>query len=50
MLKNNSFLETNAVSLCKIQPDHNVLEIGFGAGVGLQAAYNILKGESQEFL
>jgi len=43
MLKNNSFLETNAVSLCKIQPDHNVLEIGFGAGVGLQAAYNILK-------
>lgn len=43
MLKNNSFLERNAVNFCKIKPDHNVLEIGFGAGVGLESAYNILK-------
>lgn len=46
MLKNNSFLETNAVKLCNIKPDHNVLEIGFGPGVGLEAAYNIVKGGS----
>ena len=44
MLKNNSFLETNAVKLSNIKPDHNVLEIGFGPGVGLEAAYNVVKG------
>ncbi|RUS75401.1 hypothetical protein EGW08_016840 [Elysia chlorotica] len=37
-------LETNAVKLCRLKPDHKVLEIGFGSGLGLQTAYNIIKG------
>ncbi|GFR69418.1 demethylmenaquinone methyltransferase, partial [Elysia marginata] len=40
---NSRILETNAVKLCKIKPDHKVLEIGFGSGIGLQAAYNVVK-------
>ena len=34
-----------AVKLCDIQPDHNVLEIGFGPGVGLQEAAKYVNGE-----
>ena len=45
MLKNNSFLEQNAVALSKIHPNHNVLEVGYGAGVGLEAAYQVVKGQ-----
>ncbi|KAK3721213.1 hypothetical protein RRG08_044222 [Elysia crispata] len=37
-------LETNAVKLCRLKPDHKVLELGFGSGIGLQTAYNIVKG------
>ncbi|GFO13162.1 uncharacterized protein PoB_003966700 [Plakobranchus ocellatus] len=36
-------LETNAVKLCKLKPDHKVLEVGFGSGNGLQAAYSVVK-------
>ncbi|XP_077997242.1 erythromycin 3''-O-methyltransferase-like isoform X2 [Glandiceps talaboti] len=32
-----------AVTLCKIQPNHNVLEIGFGPGLGLQEAVKFLE-------
>ncbi|XP_005096304.1 uncharacterized methyltransferase YdaC [Aplysia californica] len=46
MVKKNSFLEKNAVILCDMKPDHNVLEIGFGPGVGLESAYNVVKGGS----
>uniref|UniRef100_A0A0B7BMQ8 Methyltransferase type 11 domain-containing protein n=1 Tax=Arion vulgaris TaxID=1028688 RepID=A0A0B7BMQ8_9EUPU len=42
-VKYNSYMELNAVRLSNIKPDHNVLEIGFGPGVGLEAAYNIVK-------
>jgi len=44
MVQKNSFLEKNAVKLCNIEPNHTVLEIGFGPGVGLSHAYNIVKG------
>jgi len=44
MIKINSFLEKNAVKFSDIKPDHTVLEIGFGPGVGLGHAYNIIKG------
>ncbi|BFZ21670.1 hypothetical protein BsWGS_24709 [Bradybaena similaris] len=48
--RRNGFLETNAVHLCNIKPDHKVLEIGFGPGLGLEAAYNIVKnGKGQVF-
>ncbi|KAH9498125.1 hypothetical protein Btru_008322 [Bulinus truncatus] len=43
LIKRNRFLEENAVRLCNIQPDHQVLEIGFGPGIGLEAAYNVIK-------
>ena len=29
-----------------IQPEHNVLEIGFGPGIGIKAAYEVIKGSS----
>ncbi|CAG5121038.1 unnamed protein product [Candidula unifasciata] len=48
--RRNAFLETNAVHLSNIKPDHKVLEIGFGPGLGLEAAYNIVKnGKGQVF-
>lgn len=43
LISRNRFLEENAVRLCKIKPDHHVLEIGFGPGLGLQAAHKITK-------
>ncbi|XP_069107489.1 demethylmenaquinone methyltransferase-like isoform X5 [Argopecten irradians] len=42
--KKNGFIELEAVRLCDIQPNHQVLEVGFGPGIGVQAAYNIVKG------
>ena len=38
MIKKNSYLEVAAVELCEIRPNHRVLEVGFGPGVGLKAA------------
>lgn len=35
----NAFLEKCAVKLANISPDHTVLELGFGPGVGLRCAY-----------
>ncbi|KAJ8351524.1 hypothetical protein SKAU_G00230000 [Synaphobranchus kaupii] len=36
METNNMFLMRNAARLCQIQPSHNILEVGFGIGAGLQ--------------
>ncbi|XP_014788729.1 uncharacterized protein LOC106882529 [Octopus bimaculoides] len=36
-------MELLAVENCQLHPNHNVLEVGFGPGIGLQAAYNIIK-------
>ena len=43
--KRNRFLEINAVRLCNIQPHHQVLEVGFGPGVGLKEAAKCVKGK-----
>jgi hypothetical protein len=37
-------VEHAAVRLCNIQPDDNVLEVGFGPGVGLNEAFRMVKG------
>ncbi|KAJ8370373.1 hypothetical protein SKAU_G00104010 [Synaphobranchus kaupii] len=44
LTRNNRVLEENAVRLCGIQPDDTVLEVGFGPGLGLEAAASILSG------
>ena len=44
MIRRNSFLELNAVKLLEVQPDQKILEVGFGPGVGIRAAYDIVKG------
>ena len=36
--KGNASLENETVKHLNIQPDHKVLEIGFGPGIGLYAA------------
>lgn len=36
--KKNTFLEQNAVKLCDLAPNMNVLEVGFGPGIGLEEA------------
>ncbi|XP_021363558.1 uncharacterized protein LOC110456860 isoform X2 [Mizuhopecten yessoensis] len=41
--KNNAVLEMEAVRLCDIQPDHQVLEVGFGPGIGIQAACHLIE-------
>ncbi|OWF45571.1 uncharacterized protein LOC110456850 [Mizuhopecten yessoensis] len=46
--KMNCFLELEAVRLCDIQPDHQVLEVGFGPGIGIQATYHIVKDGNGE--
>ncbi|KAG9348998.1 hypothetical protein JZ751_029315 [Albula glossodonta] len=43
MEKYNSTLMKNAVKLCQIQPTQNILEVGFGPGVGLLEATAYLK-------
>ena len=37
--------EKLACELCEIQPDHKVLEVGFGPGLGLKEAFNKVSGE-----
>ncbi|KAJ8258014.1 hypothetical protein GJAV_G00192170 [Gymnothorax javanicus] len=41
---NNQVLELSAVRLCGIQPDDTVLELGFGPGLGVEAAAPLLSG------
>lgn len=41
--RKNSLLEKNAVRLCNIQPHHQVLEIGFGPGIGIEHAVSYVK-------
>ena len=43
--KRNTNLERNAVRLCNIAPHHQVLEVGFGPGIGLEEAYHYIKGQ-----
>ncbi|KAL5005590.1 hypothetical protein ScPMuIL_016748 [Solemya velum] len=40
----SKLLENQAVQLCGIKKDHHVLELGFGMGYGIQAAYQHVKG------
>ncbi|KAJ8388396.1 hypothetical protein AAFF_G00134220 [Aldrovandia affinis] len=42
MVKYNSNVMKNAVKLCRIQPSHMILEVGFGPGIGLQEATKFL--------
>ncbi|XP_038079320.1 demethylmenaquinone methyltransferase-like [Patiria miniata] len=42
--RKNVYLELNAVRLCHLEPQHHVLEIGFGPGVGLKAAAETIVG------
>ncbi|XP_007892364.1 demethylmenaquinone methyltransferase [Callorhinchus milii] len=42
--RNNAWLEEAAVGLCRIQPQSQVLELGFGPGLGLRAAADRLPG------
>nr|XP_006628440.1 PREDICTED: uncharacterized methyltransferase YdaC-like [Lepisosteus oculatus] len=42
-------LEENAVKCVEIQPDDTVLELGFGLGLGLQAAAPLLRGRGKLF-
>ena len=44
LLRHNQPLEENAAKLCGIKPDDKVLEVGFGPGLGLKAAYQYIKG------
>ncbi|KAJ8319806.1 hypothetical protein KUTeg_001393 [Tegillarca granosa] len=39
----NSKLEIKLAELTQIEPDHNVLEVGFGPGIGLKEAYKYIK-------
>lgn len=44
--RENGFLELNAVKLCDLNPNHQILELGFGPGLGLEAAYKQIKDGS----
>ncbi|ELU01232.1 hypothetical protein CAPTEDRAFT_204823 [Capitella teleta] len=46
MRLSNRHLEQKAVDLCDIQPDHDVLEVGFGGGEGLKYAAKQVRGGS----
>uniref|UniRef100_A0A3B4ECN9 Zgc:194242 n=1 Tax=Pygocentrus nattereri TaxID=42514 RepID=A0A3B4ECN9_PYGNA len=46
----NHLLEENAVKLCDLQPDETVLEIGHGAGLGLQHVIHKLTGPQGRLL
>ncbi|XP_060593988.1 uncharacterized methyltransferase YdaC-like [Ruditapes philippinarum] len=46
LVKRNRLVEHAAVRLCNIQPDDNVLEVGFGPGVGLNEAFRMVKDGS----
>ncbi|GAB1602794.1 uncharacterized protein LOC115227913 [Argonauta hians] len=42
--KGNRIVENKAVEHCNIERDYHVLEVGFGPGIGLEAAYDKIKG------
>ncbi|XP_014782918.1 demethylmenaquinone methyltransferase [Octopus bimaculoides] len=44
LLRINGKVEIAAVEHCNIKPDYYVLEVGFGPGLGLEAAYQKIKG------
>ncbi len=48
MERENRFDVENCVRLLDIQPDDHVLEVGFGPGLGLQLAYNYIRGTVNE--
>ncbi|KAF5889175.1 24-methylenesterol C-methyltransferase 2-like, partial [Clarias magur] len=48
--KHNQILEENTVKLCEIQPDETVLELGYGPGLGLQQAVQLLTGSGGKLL
>ncbi len=50
MIKQNENLELGAVKLLDVQPDHKILEVGFGPGVGIRAAYDKVRGTSMQRL
>ncbi|XP_071941676.1 uncharacterized methyltransferase YdaC-like [Antedon mediterranea] len=41
--KKNSDVITHAVGACSVEPDHHVLEVGFGPGIGMAAVADIIK-------
>lgn len=41
--RHNHLVEKNAAQLCNIQPHHQVLEIGFGPGIGIEHALSYVK-------
>ncbi|XP_033628998.1 demethylmenaquinone methyltransferase-like [Asterias rubens] len=44
LIKNkNAYLEHNAVRRCHLESHHHILEVGFGPGIGLKAACEIIK-------
>uniref|UniRef100_T1IVK0 Methyltransferase type 11 domain-containing protein n=1 Tax=Strigamia maritima TaxID=126957 RepID=T1IVK0_STRMM len=43
MQRKNQYLEKAAVRLSRIKAHHHVLELGFGPGIGLSAAYKLVK-------
>ena len=45
MKSKNGFLERKAVQLCCIQPDDEVLEVGFGPGIGIKEALKHVNGD-----
>ena len=45
LIRINAFHEKLACELCDIQPDHKVLEVGFGPGLGLKEAFNKVSGK-----
>lgn len=50
LVKSNSSLENVVVENLNIQPNHNVLEVGFGPGAGLSAALKkVENGDSKVF-
>ncbi|XP_060593989.1 uncharacterized methyltransferase YdaC-like [Ruditapes philippinarum] len=46
LAKRNRLVEHAAVRLCNIQPNDNILEVGFGPGVGLNEAFKMVKDGS----
>ena len=45
LVKVNHSLEKLACELCEIKPDHMVLEVGFGPGLGLKEAADKVSGK-----
>ena len=41
----NEPVEATAIELCEIESIHNVLEVGFGTGIGLSKSLEKIKGE-----